>query len=194
MRASSSRHQIQQILEIAVISQREIDHLSAFYLGANVGSVRLKYRSFSSYYYALTYGPRLKREVHSSVGVHNYIHSGSHRFLESLFLGGDFILTWGEIGECIIPAIISRGTAADTRLHFRGSHLRPSYDCSAGIRHRSEQRRIDRLPHDRCRESQEHCPNQQGHAQPPQFDHDRCGRRRKFFGIHRMRIIHAAHP
>ena len=147
MRTSSSRHQIQQILEISVISQGEIDHLPAFYLGAHVGSVGLKYRSFSSYYYAVTYGPRLKREVHSSVGVHNYIHSGSHRFLESLFLGADFILTWGEIGECIIPAIISRGIAADTRLHLCGSHLRPRHGCSAGIRHSSEQRRVNRLPH-----------------------------------------------
>src|SRR6266481_8015196 len=194
MRASSSRHQIQQILEIAVISKGEINHLLAVYLGAHVGSVRLKYRGFSSYYHTFAYGPRIKREVHSSVSVHNYIHSRSHGFLESLFLGDDFIKTWGEIGECIIPAIISRGTAADSRLHFRGSHLRPGYECSAGIRHRSEQRCINRLPHDWCRKPQEYCPEQHGHAQTPQFDHDGCGRRHKSFGIHYMRTINAAHP
>src|SRR5207253_4807059 len=97
--ASSSRHQIQQILEIAVISQGEIDHLPAFNLGADIGSVRLEYRSFSIHYYALGYGSRLKCQVHSRVRVHNHVHSGSHGSLESLFLAGDFILTWGEISE-----------------------------------------------------------------------------------------------
>src|SRR6266851_1114485 len=93
MRASSSRHQIQQILEIAVISKGEINHLLAVYLGAHVRSVRLKYRSLSSYYHTFGYGPRIKREVHSRVGVHNHIHSGSHGSLESLFLGGHLIYT-----------------------------------------------------------------------------------------------------
>src|SRR5260370_29155428 len=62
MCASSSRYQIQQILEIAVVSKGEIDHLPVVYLGAHVGPVRLKYRSFGTYYYAIAYGPRLKRE------------------------------------------------------------------------------------------------------------------------------------
>src|SRR5712691_1526731 len=95
MRTSSSWHQIQQILEISVISKGKIDHLLAFYLLTHVSAVRLKYRSFNSNYYGVTNGPWLKREVHSGVGVHHNIHSGVHGLLESLFLGGDFILTWG---------------------------------------------------------------------------------------------------
>ena len=147
MCASSSRHQIQQILEIAIISQRKIDHLPAFNLGADIGSVRLEYRSFSIHHHAFGYGSRLKRKVHARVCVHNYIHCGSHCFLESLFLGSDFILTWGKIGKCIIPAIISRRATAKTRLHFCSRDPCLRHRRSAGIHHRAEQRRVDRLPH-----------------------------------------------
>src|SRR5258708_28976087 len=86
MRACRPRHEIQQILEIAVVSEGEIDHLPVVYLVAHVGSVRLKYRSFGGYYYAFVDGSRLKREVPSSVGVHQHIHSRSHRLPETLFL------------------------------------------------------------------------------------------------------------
>src|SRR5260370_5584218 len=185
MRTSSSRHQIHEILEIAVISQGEINHLPAFNLLAHVGAVGLKDRSCRSYYYALGYGPRLKREVHSSVGVHHNIHSGVHDFLESLFLGGDCILTWGNICKFIIPAIISRGTAADTRLHFGGSHLCPCNRAPARIRHRSEQRSVDCLTHDWLRKAKEYYPQHYGHAQPPQFDEPPGGC---------TTIIHAVHP
>ena len=147
--ASSSRHQIQQILEIAVIPQGEIDHLLAFNLGADIGSVRLEYRSFSIHHHAFGYGSRLKRKVHARVCVHNYIHCGSHYFLESLFLGSDFILTWGKIGKCIIPAIISRRATAKTRLRFCSGDLCLRHRRARGVRHRAKQCCVDRLTHDR---------------------------------------------
>src|SRR5712692_2374066 len=120
MRPRGPRHQIQQILEIAVVSEGEIDHLPVVYLVAHVGSVRLKYRSFGGYYYTFVDGPRLKPEVHSSVGVHHHIHSRSYGFLEPLLLDRHCVSAWGEIGEFVVSADVGGDTADDPRFHLRG--------------------------------------------------------------------------
>src|SRR5260370_38124762 len=100
-----------------------------------MSAVRLKYWNFSSYCLAFVNSAQLNSNVHSSVGVHDHIDSRSHGSLESLFLSGDFVLTRREIGELIIPAIVRWGTAADTRLQFRGGHPRSPPDSSWCICH-----------------------------------------------------------
>ena len=185
-------YQVKQSLKVSIETQRQFFHLPLFNFTPCISAVRFQNRRFRCHYYLLGDLAGYESQVHPRDSVHHNIYSRTNGFLESLFLGGDFILTWGEITEFIIPIIIGRGTTADARLHFRGSHLRPGYDCSAGIRHRSEQRCINRLPHDRCRKPQECCPEHHGHAHPPQFDQTSCGTPCEFSGI--RRIIHAAHP
>ena len=49
MRANGAWHQIQQILEIVVIGKRQIRHLLALELGANVGAISLQKGCLRSY-------------------------------------------------------------------------------------------------------------------------------------------------
>ena len=138
MRPSRPWNQIQQALEVSIEAQRKVLHLPFLNLPPCLCAVGFQNRRFRGYYHTLGDRAGLERQVHPGVGVHRHIHSRSHGFLEALFLDRHCVLAWGEIGECVVPAVVGGDTADDSRFHLRGRHSCPRHDCPAGIRDRSE--------------------------------------------------------
>ncbi len=192
--ASRARHDVQKALEIAIGAERHVFRQYGFELASRVRSLGLKDGSFRLHRDGFRNVSRLKDQVDALRRVHDHIDAGSRLSLKSRLFRGDRIRARRQISEYVVAALVRSGSTADPGVRFRNRHLDVGHCGPRRIRHRAEQSRIDRLPHDWYRKPQEYCPEQYGHGQLPQFDRTSGGRCCKFFGRHCVRRIQGAHP